>query len=190
MSMPPNFPMVESSFGDPEEALIAPDLFLSRFNVRFDRWDTFTGHAVTGSAREALIVGMDYFWKTRHVKVKRALIWRTEIDDYSAGGASGSTLCLGVPSALTCKPVLFQNYETGFQQNKFWTMDGFRSQITGMPGMATFKGGFLLPADVRTAEIIIDHSSPRRRSVSGPGAASSAYPATAEKKKRNLSDNL
>jgi hypothetical protein len=182
--------MVESSFADPEEALKAPDLFISRFNVRFDRWDSFTGHAVTGSAREALVVGMDYFWKTRHVKVKRALIWRTEVDDHSVAGAPGSTLCLGVPSALTCKPVLFQNYETGFQQNKFWATDGVRSQITDVPATATFKGGFLLPADVRTAEIIIDDDSPRRRSVSGPGRASSAYPATAVRKKRNLSDNL
>jgi hypothetical protein len=147
-------------------------------------------YRVTGSAREALVVGMDYFWETRHVKVKRALIWRTETDDHSVGGVSGPTLCLGVPSALTCKPVLFQNYETGFQQDKFWAMDGFRSQITGVLGKATFKGGFLLPADIRTAEIITDDDSPRRRSVSGPGAASSAYPAAAEKKKRNLSDNL
>lgn len=181
--------MVESSFADPEEALKAPNIFLSRFNVRFNRWDTFTGHAVTGLAREALVVGMDYFWETRHVKVKRALIWRTETDDHSLVGGSGSTLCLGVP-ALTCKPVLFQNYETRFQQNKFWAMDGVRSRITGEPATATFKGGFLLPADVRTAKIIIDDDSPRRRSVSGPGAASAAYSAVAEKKKRNLTDNL
>src|SRR5580700_4895930 len=136
MSMPPNFPMVESSFADPEEALKAPDLFLSHFNVRFNRWNSFTGHVVTGHAREALVVGMDYFWKTRHVKAKRALIWRTETDDHSVAGASGSTLCLGKPSALTCKPVLFQNYQTGFQKNKFWAKDRVRSQITGMSATA------------------------------------------------------
>lgn len=119
MSLPPNFPILQSSFADPEEGLQAPDVFLTRFNVRFDRWDMFAGHAVTGSARDALVVGMDYFWEQRHVKVKRALIWRTEIDDHSVTGASGSTLCLGVPSALTCKAVLFQNYESMFQQNSF-----------------------------------------------------------------------
>jgi hypothetical protein len=187
MSMPPNFPMMESSFADPDEALKASDVFLSRFNVRFGRWDTFTGHAVTGSAREALVVGMDYFWQRRHVKPKRALIWRTETDDHSVAGASGSTLCLGAPSAQTCKPVVFQNYQTGFHRNNFWAMDGIRNHISGYPETACFKGGFLLPEDVRTAEIIMADESPRRRSVSGSGAASKV---TAEKQKRNLSDNL
>lgn len=187
MSMPPNFPVMESSFADPEEALKAPDVFLSKFNVRFGRWDTFTGHVVTGSAREALVVGMDYFWQRRHVKAKRALIWRTETDDHSVAGASGSTLCLGVPSAKTCKPVVFQNYQTGFHQNNFWATDRVRNHISGFAATASFKGGFLLPEDVHTAEIIMADEPPSRRSVSGPGAASTV---AAEKRKRNLSDNL
>lgn len=189
MSMPPNFPKLERRFADPEEALRASDLFLSRFNVQFSRWDTFTGHAVTGSAREALVVGVDYFWKRGHTSVNKALIWRTTIDDHSVAGASGSTLCLGVPSALTCKPVVFQNYESGFQNNKFWAMDEVRSNITGFSARATFKGGFLLPADVYSAEIITEDDPPERRSFSGPEAASPAQPHSMEKRKKNISDS-
>jgi hypothetical protein len=166
--------MVEISFADLEEALKAPDLFISRFNVEFNHPDTSTCHAIMGSGQEALVVGMDYFWDTRHAKIKRALIWRTEIDEHSVAGASesGSMLCLGVPSALTCTPVLFQNYETSFQQNKFWAIDHVWSQITGVAARASIKGGFLLPADIRTAKIIIDEDPPRRCSVSGPREAS------------------
>jgi hypothetical protein len=187
MSMPPNFPTMESSFADSEEALRAPDVFISRFNVRFGRWDIITGHAVTGSAREALVIGMEYFWQRRHVKAKRALIWRTKAEDYSVAGASGSTLCLGVPSTQTCKLVVFQNYQTSFYRNNFWVLDRLRSKIEGSARTATFKGGFLLPEDVRTAKIIMADEAPSRRSVSGSGAASAV---SNDRRKRNFTDNF
>lgn len=139
--MPPNFPQLEPRFADPEEALRASDLFLSRFNVRFDRWDTFTGHAVTGSAREALVVRVDFFWKRGHTSINKVLIWRTTIDDNSVAGASESILCLRLPSALTYKPVVLKNYESGFQNNGFWAMDEVQSNITGFSAVSTLSLG-------------------------------------------------
>lgn len=63
---------------------------------------------------------MDYFWEMGHVKLKRAIVWRTERDDTSAIGVSGSALCLGNKSAKTCQAIVFQNYQSSTGKNKIW----------------------------------------------------------------------
>lgn len=42
----------------------------------------------------------------------RAILGRTERDDTSVAGASGSALCLGNESAEKCQSILLQNYQS------------------------------------------------------------------------------
>ncbi len=162
MRMPPNIPEIERKFADPQEALDSPDVFLTRFNIRYGRWDTFTGHAVTGEVREAMVSGVEYYWERTNVKIQKALIWRTAVDDMSVAGASGSMLCLGKMSTRTCKPILFQNLESRILKYHFWMADTVRNIVTGSPKLATYKAGFRLPADVKNARIIFEEGPIQR----------------------------
>lgn len=171
MAMPPNMPQLDKRFADPRQAFRAPEVFVTRFNVRYKRWDTFSGKIITGPPREPLVSGMDYFWEMGHVKLKRAIVWRTERDDTSAIGVSGSALCLGNKSAKTCQAIVFQNYQSSIGKNKIWENYDVQNFLTELPRLASFKGGFLLPEDCENAEIVFEDDEPQRRSFTGPTAA-------------------
>ncbi|KAI9807842.1 MAG: hypothetical protein M1825_005147 [Sarcosagium campestre] len=176
METPPNVPQLEQHFAQPSEALKASDVFLTRHNIRFGKWTALSGHVVTGEAREALVVGMEYFWERRHTKVKRAIIWRTERDDYDLAGWSGTALCLGKPSARTCRALVFQNYQSYIKGNTFFSLDTVRDKLEGTKGLSTFKAGFVLPDEVQDAEIIIQRQPELQRrstSTSTPKSATS-----------------
>lgn len=161
-------PQLDKHFADPRQALRAPEVFVTRFNVRYKRWDTFSGEIITGPPREALVSGMDYFWESGHVKLKRAILWRTERDDTSVTGASGSALCLGNKSGKTCQAIVFQNYQSLIGKNKFWENYDVQNFLTGLPRLAFFKGGFLLPEDVENAETVFEENEPQRRELYRP----------------------
>lgn len=171
MVMPPNMPQLDKHFADPKQALRAPEVFVTRFNVRYSRWDTFAGNLITGPPREALVSGMDYFWEKGHVKLKRAILWRTERDDTSVTGASGSALCLGNKSGKTCQAIVFQNYQSLIGKNKFWENCDVQNFLAGLPRLASFKGGFLLPEDVKNAQIVFEDDRPQWRNFTGPTIA-------------------
>lgn len=171
MVMSPNMPQLDKHFADPKQALRAPEVSVTRFNVRYSRWDTFAGNLITGHSREALVSGMDYFWEKGHVKLKRAILWRTERDDTSVTGASGSALCLGNKSGKTCQAIVFQNYQSLIGKNKFWENCNVHNFLAGLPRLTSFKGGFVLPEDVKNAQIVFEDDRQQWRSFTGPTIA-------------------
>lgn len=74
MIFTPNMPQLDKHPADPRQALRAPEVFVTRFNLRYMRWDTFARKMITGPPREAFVSGMDYFWEREHVKLKRAIL--------------------------------------------------------------------------------------------------------------------
>lgn len=151
---------LDKHFADPRQALKAPEVFVTRFNVRYKKWDTFLGKIILGPPREALVSGMDYFWERGHMKLKRAIVWCTERDDTSVTGASGSALCLGNKSGKTSQAILFQNYQSIIENNKFWGNYDVQPFLIGLPRLASFKGGFL-PEDVENTEIVFEDDKPQ-----------------------------
>lgn len=149
----PNIPQLDKHFADPKQAFRAPKVFITRFNVRYKKWDTFSGKIIPDPPREALVSGTDYFWERGHMKLKRAIVWRTERDDTSVTEASGSALYLGNKSGKTCQAILFQNYQSFIGKNKFGGNYDVQTFLTGLPRLASFKGGFL-PQDIENAEIV------------------------------------
>lgn len=137
----PNIPQLDKHFADPKQAFRAPKVFVTRFNVRYKKWDTFSGKIIPGPPREALVSGTDYFWERGHMKLKRAILWRTERDDTSVTEATGSALYLGNKSGKT------------LGKNKFGGNYDVQTFLTGLPRLASFKGGFL-PQDIENAETV------------------------------------
>lgn len=166
-----NMPQLDKHPADPRQALRAPEVFVTRFNLRYMRWDTFAGKMITGPPREAFVSGMDYFWEREHVKRKRAILWRTERDGTSVTGASGSAICLGNKSGKACQAIVFQNYQSLIGKNKFWENYDVQKFLAGLPRLASFKGGFLLSEDVKNAEIVFEDDKPQWRSFTSPTVA-------------------
>ena len=92
--------------------------------------------------QKALIAGTEYTWILRAIPRNISLLWQTNYDADSAGGFSGSVLCLGQKTNSTAKAVVFQNYESPLK------LKGI-----SLPKHAVVKGGFLLPAEIRRASI-------------------------------------
>lgn len=95
------------------------------------------------------------------------MLWRTTRDTDSVQGASGSVLCLGEPHHETARALLFQNFEGSLTASE-------HVKIADNEDAPKFKGGFLLPEEIRQARIITVESSfsnvfrtPQRGSNSG-----------------------
>lgn len=99
----PNMLQLDKLFADPRQELRATEGVRDEiFNVRYKGSDTCTGNYITGLPRKVLMSEMDYFWNRGHLKLKRAILWRTERGGRSFAGASDSALCLGNESAKKC----------------------------------------------------------------------------------------
>ena len=107
-SMPPNMPQLDKHFADPRQAPRVPEVFITRMNVRYKRWDPFSGKIITGPTREALVSGMDYFWERGHVKLKRAILWRTMIRASLGPQAQLSVLAISreKPARRSCSRII------------------------------------------------------------------------------------
>ncbi|KAJ5110669.1 hypothetical protein N7532_001204 [Penicillium argentinense] len=68
-------------------------------------------------------------------------------------GLSGSVLCLGQPTDLNCRAVLFKHFETPICPQHFEPTD---TAALGDIAWSSFKGGFLLPWEIRNAEILCE----------------------------------
>jgi hypothetical protein len=95
----------------------------------------------------SIIHGTHYTWEERARGKSTALLWRTIRDTDRVDMASGSILCLGETHHETASALLFQNFEGPLRES-----EGI--QIGSNENMPSFKGGFLLPTEIRMATII------------------------------------
>ena len=78
-SMPLNMPQLDKHFAGPKASTQSPRGIHNKNECAIQEMGPFSGEIITGPPREALVSGMDYFWERGHVKLKRAILWRTMI---------------------------------------------------------------------------------------------------------------
>jgi hypothetical protein len=105
---------------------------------------------MSAAAQNAVVMGTQYTWNREAFHVNASILWRTNHDHDRATGFSGSVLCLGKPTDKVAKAVVFQNFESPV---KPWEVLHDHRQSVSDPWNPTFKGGFLLPEDIRNAKI-------------------------------------
>ncbi|KAJ5800686.1 uncharacterized protein N7518_002754 [Penicillium psychrosexuale] len=142
--IPPHTPRV-TEWGPYEAALQGRPVFLHRYHISTGRTFTHQGHGVTTQAQQCIIHGTQYSWDARAFGT--ALLWRTLRDTDSVRGASGSVLCLGEPQHETARALLFQNFEAPLTASE-------NVHIDEKEDAPVFKGGFLLPEEIRRSQII------------------------------------
>ncbi|PTU25680.1 hypothetical protein P175DRAFT_0469193 [Aspergillus ochraceoroseus IBT 24754] len=146
LTSPPGTPRV-TEWGPYEEALQGRPVFLQRYNIATGRFHIYQGHGITAQTQQAIIHGTQYSWEERSRGFNTALLWRTIRDTDSVKGASDSVLCLGKPHHETARALLFQNFEGSLTASE-------HIQIADNGDAPTFKGGFLLPEQIRQSQII------------------------------------
>lgn len=166
LTNPPNTPRV-TEWGPYEEALQGRPVFVHSHNVGTGHWRTHQGHGVATQVQQSIIHGTQYSWEQRSRDHATALLWRTVRDTDSVARASGSVLCLGEPQHETARALLFQNFQGTLMASDLVNID----ETEDYP---TFKGGFLLPQEIRDSRIITaeyvhpeDFRTPQRSSNSG-----------------------
>lgn len=148
---PPRTPRIVG-WGSYEAVLQGSRVFLIRHNIDTGNFHTYPGQGISMKAREAITHGTQYSWDLKTRAVSTALLWRTDCDGDSVEGASGSILCLGQVTDPTAQAVLFQNFEGPLEHSH--TMEDYRPmRDSDRKTRATFKGGFLLPAEIRKSDI-------------------------------------
>jgi hypothetical protein len=146
LTNPPGTPRV-TEWGPYEEALQGKPVFVNRYNTATGRIFTHQGYGITPQVQQCLIHATQYSWEERSRGFSTALLWRTLRDTDSVGGASGSVLCLGEQHHDTARALLFQNFEGSIIASQ-------HVQIDANEDAPKFKGGFLLPEEIRMSEII------------------------------------
>lgn len=91
--------------------LEAATIFITWLKAWVGRWRTVEGTGASKMTHIAVAMGSEYIWTRRGYGQSASLLWRTEYDRIRMEGFSGSVLCLGRPSDLAVKAVLFQDYE-------------------------------------------------------------------------------
>jgi hypothetical protein len=113
-----------------------------------------------GTLQKVIVEGTEYLWDPKARTQSIALLWRVMHDGTDMEGLSASVLCLGQPTDSTCRAVVFKHFETPICPQHFEVTD--LASARGNISWSSIKGGFLLPADIRNAEIVCeaDASSP------------------------------
>ena len=122
-------------------------------------------------AQAAIALGSEYTWDREATSQNAALLWRTVEDVNSAAGFSGSVLCLGRTTDPTALALVFQNYEGALDPSHAPHDHRIKAQQGAM-----FKGGFLLPNDIRSSTIEMVHQvdfEPRSLNVAKRSSAGS-----------------
>lgn len=91
--------------------------------------------------------GTHYTWEERSRGISTALLWRTIRDTDTVEKTSGSILCLGETHHETASALLFQNFQAPLRESE-------DIQIGSNENLPTFKGGFLLPEEIRMSKIM------------------------------------
>ncbi|EZG09084.1 hypothetical protein H106_01768 [Trichophyton rubrum CBS 735.88] len=150
VDLKPPWGIQELKWGEYQDALDnAGSAFICRFNPPNDYGAARRGYIPTDQAPRALLEGTEYLWDRDNLTSSAALIWRTVPADLDLRTWSGCALCLGSPSDRTVQVVAFQNFQCTIRR------DGTESDPNERTTFDYFKGGFLLPEEIRQAEIIL-----------------------------------
>ncbi|KAI9820469.1 MAG: hypothetical protein M1826_000906 [Phylliscum demangeonii] len=147
LTSPPGMPSI-SGWGSYPAALDGGPLFVCRLNAVTGRGTELQGRGISTVARQAIALSCDYTWDRQAFSQNASILWRTNYDPNRASGFSGSVLCLGRLADPTALAIVFQNYESPLKA--MHTADDIRD---ASDPRATFKGGFILPPEVRLATI-------------------------------------
>lgn len=134
-----------------EDALDGQPVFTCHFNAKIDKLEIVEGIVAARATQQALVVGSEYLWLKNSHSQRASILWRTEIDWVSSKGWSGSALCVGKPTNPTAKALVFQNFERPIRSGGVAATD---RPLDGDNGNWVIKGGFLLPQEIREAEIM------------------------------------
>lgn len=140
-------------WGEYREVLDGSPIFVTSLNLHTGNPNARYGSAVSQRAQCALAEGSEYLWERSSASQSVSFLWRTVYDGDHLKGYSGSVLCLGQPQDRTCSAICFQNFETPLYSREFLREDG-RAPPNDNIHSPTFKGGFLLPSEIRGAEIL------------------------------------
>ncbi len=148
MTSPPGYPHI-SEWANFHEVLDGAPL-VTAMNAHAGRFWAKEGVALSVKGQEAVVLGSEYMWNKEALTQSAALLWRTTYDSEDARGWSGSVLCQGRPTDVDARAVLFQNFQAGLQPHV--------AEVDGRPPKSTefrpmFKGGFLLPEEIRKSGI-------------------------------------
>lgn len=116
-------------------------------------WRTLAGRGIFTNAQRAIVEGTEFTWNKGAYAQNSAILWRSELDHDTARAFSGSLLCSGLPSDATARAVVFQNYEAALKDE--CTLNDYQVGLTGVTNQATFKGGFILPDEITSSEIVM-----------------------------------
>ncbi|KAJ5736656.1 uncharacterized protein N7483_001781 [Penicillium malachiteum] len=151
ISNPPRAPKI-IDWGDYREALDGHFALAMDMNVRpncpteENRFDVF------GSMQKVVVEGTEYLWDRRSRTQSAALLWRAMHDGTEMEGLSGSILCLGELTDDDCRAVALKHFEIPICPQHFVCDHSARGDVS----WSSLKGGFLLPAEIRKAQILCD----------------------------------
>ncbi|OJJ46548.1 hypothetical protein ASPZODRAFT_142358 [Penicilliopsis zonata CBS 506.65] len=144
-----------NGWGDYQRVLDGDPLFVLAFNLATGTQVRRTGWGILPNARKAIAEGTEYIWDKQLCSQNISLLWRTEMVGDHLQGFSSSALCLGSPSDKTCEAVCFQNFEFNLSSRDLLAVD-YRGASPRRHPLPVIKGGFILPAEVREAEILCE----------------------------------
>ncbi|KAI2733079.1 hypothetical protein CBS147332_94 [Penicillium roqueforti] len=145
MVTPDHTPQV-SGWGTYQDVSDGNPVFVTSFNVSTGNQIRRIGTGVSTRAQQAIVEGSQYLWDKELLSQSVSILWRTQYDQDSLQGLSGTTLCLGLLSDKTCLAVCFQNFETPLCSSAVLNEDHRGPSNTEVTGFR-LKGGFLLPPD-------------------------------------------
>lgn len=150
---PPRAPKVVG-WGDYCDALEGQFAFAMALNVLTEHTTPEPRRDLFGTLQKAVVEGTEYLWDRKSRTQSVALLWRAMHDGTDMEGLSGSVLCLGRPTDPHCKAVVFKHFETPICPQHFDSGDP--TSAHGDISWSSIKGGFLLPPELRSAEIICE----------------------------------
>ncbi|KAJ5101432.1 hypothetical protein NUU61_003654 [Penicillium alfredii] len=150
-------------WGDYREALDGHFAFAMALSATTDHPKERKRIDMFGTLQKAIVEGTEYLWDRKSRTQSSSIIWRAMHDGTDMEGLSGSLLCLGQPTDPKCRAVLMKHWETPICPQHFDVTD--LASARGDVSWSSIKGGFLLPQDVRNAEILCESedSSPAPR---------------------------
>ncbi|CAG8903156.1 unnamed protein product [Penicillium egyptiacum] len=154
MATPNHTPQV-SGWGAYKDVSDGNPVFVTGFNVSTGNEIRRIGTGISKRAQQAIVEGSQYLWDKELLSQSVSILWRTQNDQDSLQGLSGTSLCLGLISDKTCLAVCFQNFESPLPSQASLNED-HRSTPTHEYTGIRIKGGFLLPPEVRECQILCD----------------------------------